>query len=416
MRILYIQPAEAFGGAERQGVVHVRRLLDLGHDVVPVVGPGQRICEALEREGVHDYVFVPDFVSQAGKPRTVFERASGALSTTRSWLHLHGLLDQLIRQHRIQLVFASRSAGWATASSPARRAGVPLVWRGGSRITSRRETGLLRLLVGLCPPDAFVSNCEAVRRDLAALVRCPCHILPNGVDLARFDPARVAPRVRRDLGLDARTPVVGVSARPAPGKGLEFLAEVLRVTAAEVPSLRLLVAGESGWRGHYERLFAELRLQDRVTFLGYVGDIESFYASCDVVVLASRQKSVEGSPNALLEAMAMERPVVATNVGGVAETLRDQGEGYLIDPSDVGGFAGRVISLCREPSTRRRLGTAGRATVMREHDDRVVTQRLSDICTEVLERAAQRVSSGRRPRRWWTTSPEALSGLPTTRR
>jgi len=69
MRILYIQPAEGFGGAERQGVCHMRRLLDLGHDVVPVVGPGEVIREAIEREGVRDYVFVPDCVSQTTKPR-----------------------------------------------------------------------------------------------------------------------------------------------------------------------------------------------------------------------------------------------------------------------------------------------------------------------------------------------------------
>lgn len=393
MRILYIQPAEGFGGAERQGVVHVRRLLDLGHDVLPVVGPGQPIRAALEREGVRDYVFVPDFVSQSNRPRTPLERVVGGAGSARSWYRMRRLLDGLIRERRIELVFASRPPGWVAGSSSAHRAGLPLIWRGGSRITSAREVSGLRLLNGLWPPDALVSNCEAVRRDLAAVMRCPSHILKNGVDVARFDASRVSPRVRLELGLSAEVPVVGLSARPAPEKGLEFLAAVLRVAAIAVPSLRLIVAGECGWRAHYQRLFATLGLGERATFLGHLDDIESFYASCDMVVLTSRQRSIEGSPNALLEAMAMERPVVATNVGGLAETLQNGVEGYLVEHDDATGFSRRLVELCGDPSLRRRIGAAGHATVVREHDDRVIADRLAALCIEVAERVARR--SGR---------------------
>jgi len=174
---------------------------------------------------VRDYVFVPDFVSQTTKPRRIVDRVTGARSTARSWLSLHGLLDRIIRDRHVELVFASRPPGWVAGSSSARRAGLPLVWRGGSRITSAGQVVGLRLLARVWPPDALVTNCRAVRRDLSPALRCPTHILPNGVDLARFDVKRVAPRVRLQLGLDARTPIVGLSARPAPGKGLEFLAE-----------------------------------------------------------------------------------------------------------------------------------------------------------------------------------------------
>jgi len=414
MRILYIQPAEGFGGAERQGVVHIRRLLDLGHEVVPVVGPGHPIREALEREGVLDYVFVPDFLSQANKPRSMADRVAGARHAVR-WLDLHRRLDRIIRDRRIQLVFASRPPGWIAGSSSARRAGLPLVWRGGSRITSAGEAIGLRLLARVWPPDALVTNCDAVRRDLAPALRCPAHILPNGVDLARFDMTRVAPRVRIQLGLDPHTPVVGLSARPAPGKGLEFLAEAVRTAAAEVPSLRLLVAGEFGWRAHYESLFATLGLGHRARFLGHVADIESFYASCDIVVLPSRPHSIEGSPNAVLEAMAMERPVVATNVGGLAETLHDGIEGYLVDPSDAAGFARRLVDLCGNASLRRRLGAAGRTTVVREHDDRAVVERLVAICHAATERAAERALDERRQWGWWAT-PERPSDASVTHR
>jgi len=190
---------------------------------------------------------------------------------------------------------------------------------------------------------------------------------------------------------------------------------VVRSAVAEVPSLRFLVAGESGWRAHYQSLFGSSGLSERVTFLGHVADIESFYASCDIVVLASRQNSIDGSPNAVLEAMAMERPVVASNVGGLAETLHDGIEGYLVAPADAVGFSRRLIELCGDPSLRRRLGTAGRATVVREHDDRVVAERLTAICLDVAERVAQRDGCQRRARGWWA-GPQVDSHAPVTQR
>jgi glycosyltransferase involved in cell wall biosynthesis len=125
-------------------------------------------------------------------------------------------------------------------------------------------------------------------------------------------------------------------------------------------------------------------LSSTVTFLGHVQDIESFYRSCDVVVLTSKSRSIEGSPNAMLEAMAMECPVVATEVGGVAEAVRHGVEGFLVPPDDAARFADCLVALLSDGALRRRMGAAGRAAVLERFDHQVVVSRLAGILRDVV--------------------------------
>jgi glycosyltransferase involved in cell wall biosynthesis len=387
VRLLYVQPSEVFGGAERQGVLHMARLAEHGFDVVPVVGPGRLITRALEEQGIDDYVFLEHLTHEASYPVAGLGKLRFAAGAVRDWLATQHSLVGLAVRHRSELIFASRSTGWLAASGVARGLGIPLVWRGGGRPTSRTELAILAVLARFFCPDLLVANCRAVRGDLAPALRCPTEILPNGVDVQRFDPARVRARFRHELNLGPGVPVVGFPSRPAPEKGMELLAEVAERTARRVPDVRFLVAGEFGWRPHFEELFAARGLYDRVRFLGHVEDVETFLRSCDVVVLTSKARSIEGSPNALLEAMAMERPVVATRVGGVEEVITDGVEGFLVPDGDADAFSRRLAELLGDRDLQRRMGTAGRAHIVAEHHHEKVAADLARMLHEVLARA-----------------------------
>jgi glycosyltransferase involved in cell wall biosynthesis len=97
-----------------------------------------------------------------------------------------------------------------------------------------------------------------------------------------------------------------------------------------------------------------------------------------VVILTSLERSIEGSPNAILEAMAMGRPVVASNVGGIPEIITDGMEGYLVHPDDSQGFAARITSIVQQPLLRAALGQAGRATILERFSERCAMQALTD--------------------------------------
>jgi glycosyltransferase involved in cell wall biosynthesis len=374
IRVLYVQPAELFGGAERQGVLHMKLLTQHGFDVIPFVGPGQQIRRELATVGVADYVFVPRMVQEPNAPLDgIWRTLAWIIRFAGDFIATQRALFRVLRQRRVQLIVANRSTGWIASAFAARVLRIPIVWRGGSRITQRAETIALRLLSSFFAPNLLLANCEPVRDDLGQALHCPTDILPNGVDTQRFDPANVSLSFRREHDIDPATPVVGLLARPAPGKGLELLARVVDIVSRARPSVRFLIAGEFGWRAHYEQLFAAAGLRERVRFLGHVDDVAGFLRACDLVVLTSSSRSIEGSPNALLEAMAMERPIVATRVGGIAEAITHGVQGFLVEEDAAASFAARVGQLLADETLRRRMGVAGRVRIMaRFHHERVV--------------------------------------------
>jgi len=382
MRVLYVMPAEGFGGAERQGVVHIANLPRLGVEVVAATGPGRPIQVELDRAGVTGYVACSDF------PSLAVEAPGLRASLARPWIYLRSCMRatrtllQLARRARVDVVFASRTFGWIVGSLVGHLLGVPVVWRAGSFPSSKLQSFLLRHLAPLVAPTALVANSEAGRKVFASRMRIPTIVLPNGVDTHRFSPHHAQPRIRREMHLED-VPVIGLAARPAPEKGLSYLGEVTRRVLARFPSARVLVAGEFPWRQHYEDRFEAMGFGQAVTFLGHVADIESFYASCDAVVLTSRPGSIEMSSNAILEAMSSARAVVATNVGAMSELLEDGRSGFLVAPNDSARFAERVMAILADRDLRERLGTAARERVLRHHSQDAVTESLASILLAV---------------------------------
>lgn len=377
MKMMYILPSEHFGGAERQGILQIRWLKRNGFDVIPVVGPGHLVSDELHRAGVHDQILIDEFpITDAGHSTVDFLPRIGSLVASHN--RSRTALAAVAERHGVNLLFAARTFGWVVAAALAHDLGIPYIVRGGSRPTRAIERiGIEALTRVYGPPALVVANCEAVRAEIAPRFSAPSIVVENLVDTVRFDPAIAHPRYRKRLDTGMAGRVVGLAARPAPGKGLELFLDVARRVTETCADTRFLVAGEFGSRHHYEDLFRRHALDDRVRFLGHVSDIENFYASCDVVVLTSESHSIEGSPNALLEAMAMARPVVATAVGGVREIIDDGVEGFLVEDGDAVRFAGQLTRLLRSETLRTQLGAAGRQRVLSRNSDEESTSTLA---------------------------------------
>jgi len=388
VKVLYLQPAEAFGGAERQGVLHIRHLPEHGVEVVPVVGPGRAILRELDDAGVTGHVHFP-YLPGATHARM---SAAGNLAYLADWTRaIRTSVDafgEIAAAEAPDLILANRTVGWLVAAPVARLLGIPWVARAGSRpVTRLAPLGLVGLQLRWPPPAALFVNCEAVRSELGQWFRCPTFDLPNAVDTRRFDPARAVPAGQP--GVRADRPVVGIAARPAPEKGVDFLLQVVAEVSRRVPGALFLWAGSFGWQPHFEEEVRRAGLTDALRFVGHVDDVAGFYAACDVVALTSRRRSIEGSPNALLEAMAMERPVVATAVGGVPEIVRSGVEGMLVDDGDVDGFASALHALLTQPKLRRRLGAAGRRRILDRHSIADVVSHLAAVLRSLVGRVRQ---------------------------
>jgi glycosyltransferase involved in cell wall biosynthesis len=187
-----------------------------------------------------------------------------------------------------------------------------------------------------------------------------------GLELSPFlraDTARGA--LRRELGIQAGTPLVGIVARLVPIKAHEvFLEAAMRIRAA-LPAVRFLVIGDGERRQELETLAHKLGLADSLTFLGWRRDMAGVYADLDVVALTSLN---EGSPVALIEALAAARPVVSTAVGGVPEVVIHGETGLTVGVSDASALADAVLALLRDPSLAATLGAAGRRHVYPRYD------------------------------------------------
>jgi glycosyltransferase involved in cell wall biosynthesis len=216
------------------------------------------------------------------------------------------------------------------------------------------ERGLARLT------DALVAVSPAVRDELLGLgIGSPerWHVIPLGLDLAplRGSTAR-RPRARAALGLPPDGPLVGIVGRIVPIKDHDTFFRAARMIVADHPDATFVVAGDGADRARLEPASGRL-LGDRVRFLGWVDDLPTLYAALDVVVLTSRN---EGTPVALIEAMAANRPVVATRVGGVPDVIEDGRTGLLAPAGDAPAVAASILSILDAPNLARNLARRGR--------------------------------------------------------
>ena len=182
-------------------------------------------------------------------------------------------------------------------------------------------------------------------------------VIPNGVDVASLRSQAADRRAtRRALGVADGTPVLLTVGRLEPEKGHRYLLRALPRLLAAHPRLRLWLAGEGSLCEALRREAARLGLADAVDFLGYRADVPSLLAACDLLVVPSLEESF---CRALLEAMALGRPVVAARVGGIPEVAVEGETAWLVPPADPEALAETIAEALARPEEAARRGEAG---------------------------------------------------------
>lgn len=244
-------------------------------------------------------------------------------------------------------------------------------------VRSRREIRLQQLLS--VAVDRYVTVSEYVAgglREHFGLPERKIRVVRNGICVARFERPS-SPALREQLCAGAGRRVVLTVARLDPGKGHRYLLSA----AAQVPDALFVLAGEGPERAALEQQARQLGIEDRVVFLGQREDVPELLASCDLFVLPSLN---EGLPLSILEAMAAGRPVLATDVGGVGETVVAGETALLVPPRDPEGLARAMRAVLDDPARARRLGAAGQARARQEFDASGMVARVERIYDEVL--------------------------------
>jgi glycosyltransferase involved in cell wall biosynthesis len=208
-----------------------------------------------------------------------------------------------------------------------------------------------------------VAVSEDIRQELIRCGASPARVttLPNGIDAAAFrrNPSRVA-AVRASIGMKPGDRVVGAVGRLEQQKRFDLLLIAFSHLLRSHPSLRLVIVGDGGEREHLERAAQGLGVRQACAFLGHRHDVADLHHAFDLFVQAS---DYEGTPNAVLEALAMETPVVATDAGGTAQILTDGVEGLIVPRGDVNALSAAMARVLADPGAASGRVRAGRHRV-----------------------------------------------------
>lgn len=208
--------------------------------------------------------------------------------------------------------------------------------------------------------DAHLSVSEAVKASLPARLRRRSLVVPHGIDVeqVRADGAHLE-AVRAELGLAPDALVVGTVANLRPVKAYPDLLAAARLVLAERSDVRFVTVGQGPQEAEIRALHVELGLGDGVLLLGHRTDAVRVMGACDVFCLASHR---EGLPVALMEALALGLPVVATGVGGITEVVDDGVEGRLVPPGQPPALAAALLEVLGDDDRR---GAMARAAARR---------------------------------------------------
>lgn len=319
-------------------------------------------------------------------------------------------LAAYLRREEIDLLHAHMYRAEVIGTRAALAAGTPVVMATvhSSRVRSPQDVATLAALTPamdrlIVPSAAIEAKVRQEGRGAAAFA-----VIPNGVDLARFDLPLASCALRREFGVPGGAPLLGVIARLEAEKGHRYLIAAMPAILQVATDAWLVIVGEGS-------LDAELRAQaaalpatvrDRIVFTGRREDVASITGELDVAVLPSLR---EAQGISILEAMARRRPVVASAVGGIPEVLTDGLDGLLVMPADPAALAEACIRLICSPSLRAAMGEAGRATVAARFSLDAMVRRIELVYDEELQRAG--IPRMSRPARRSATSPRERSAL-----
>lgn len=354
IKILFFIGSLRLGGAEKQ-VVELALGLDKSRFDVEIccINKGGDMVEDVRRAGVP--VHLADISLPYGKCNPL------------SWLHLLKNLMRVngyIRRLKPDIIHGYLFTAYVIGALCGRWAGAPKI------IASRRSLGYFKdekpwrqriENYANKKTDLILVNSQAVWDDVLAREKNSegkIRLIYNGVDLEKYRVGGGNPAVRAEWNISPDDIVVGVVANLIHYKGHLEILDAAAQLSPEFPNLKFVFVGrDGGMQKPIEEKIAALGLGQKVILAGSRGDVERIMPAFDVLLLASHE---EGFSNVLLEGMACAKPIVATRVGGNAESVVDGETGYIIPPRDPAAMAEALRKLLNDAALRARMGAAGR--------------------------------------------------------
>jgi glycosyltransferase involved in cell wall biosynthesis len=352
VRVLHIHTLPVISGSGINTFLTMRGMKGDRYEPVLACAPGGALIDLVQRHGMEVKTF-PSLV----QPLHPLKDLKAILDLTG---HLRTRPYQVVHTHNSKAGFIGRLS--------AKLARVPAIvhtvhgfafhpqeppWR---RFLFRN---LERLAAHWCDRMIFVSQplVEWASKEKIGCMSKRARIY-SGIEMERFQPVseQEKRRLRARWGLGEQNAVIGIVSKLWEGKGHDLLIQTFKEIRKEMPQARLVIVGEGYLMESLRTLVSQLQLSDVVIFTGFLEEIPQIIATFDVAVLPSY---FEGMGRVLLEAMAMEKPVVGTRVGGIPDLIEEGLNGFLVSPGSRKELASTILKILSDKALAARMGLEG---------------------------------------------------------
>jgi glycosyltransferase involved in cell wall biosynthesis len=351
---------------------HLKFLKKEGYDVYGVCSEGKWI-KKIEEEGI--------------KMRTIrIKRKISPISDVVAFWKLYFYF----KKEKFHIVHAHTLKPAVWAQMAARAAGIPIVINTIHGFDFSQESSFLKRSffiflekIASRQSDLIFAVSKKIIEDSVKIGICKKNTikyLGDGIDVFKFDPYKFSEKFimekKNKLKIDPKKKVVGIMARLVEEKGYLDLFSAFSMIIKKFPETLLLAAGHKEPEKKdaiKEDVVKKYGIENNVIFLGERSDAEELYPIMDVFVLPSHR---EGLGIATLEASAMEKPVIVSNVGGCPETVENGKTGILVSVKDPNELSKAIIYIFENPEKAQKMGKEGRKKIIREFDENLVFERL----------------------------------------
>ena len=379
VRILHIHTLPVISGSGINTFLTMRGMKGNRYESVLACAPGGTLIDLVQRHGMEVMTF-PSLV----QPLHPLKDFKAILDLTG---HLMTKRYQVVHTHNSKAGFIGRLA--------AKLARVPVIVHTVHGFAFHRQEppwrrtlfrNLERLASHWCDQMIFISQ-PLVDWAVNEGIGCSGKMtrIYSGIEMDRFHPVSVQEknRLRAGWGLHEDDAVIGMVSKLWEGKGHAFLLRAFKEIKEEKPQARLVIVGEGYLMESLKTLVSRMGLSEAVIFTGFLEDVPQIIATFDVAVLPSY---FEGMGRVLLEAMAMEKPVVGTRVGGIPDLIEEGLNGYLVSPGNEKELASAVVKILNDRDLALKMGRTGRKKMTDRFSAESMVRSIEEVYSELLKR------------------------------
>ncbi|MCK4649367.1 glycosyltransferase family 4 protein [bacterium] len=367
LTILHTESAKRWGGQERRTFAEAVEFKKRGYRVILAVQPESALGKHAKEAGIE--------VREIGMRNRVI-------------LKVFFQLFFLIIRERVDIVNTHSSKDSWIASFAARLAFRPILLR-TRHVTIPIPNHPFNIVYKM--PHKIITCGGSIRKDMIEINRFPPEkiiSIPTGTDINRFNPDQIKSNTREEFGINSNTPLIGSISIIRTEKGFPYFLEAAREILKVKPEARFLIVGHEPKGDTLAQAVKRQGLENAVIMPGLREDIPQILVSLDVFVLCSLR---EAFGQAIAQALAMERPVVATNVGGIPELVKDNETGLLVPPADSKALARAILELLEDREKAKRLGKNGRRLIEKKFSQETMIERIEDLYRELLRKRGREI-------------------------